>query len=133
MERQHLAEVKTKYQENILLLDKQFDSLTREISKQQGIQEDIRTAEADLAKKWDTHRVQAEQCRKEKEGLLKRIFEEKEEIARQQKEWEVCEKEIARHQVLKEKSKLTDQLLRLKIDAFMAAKTKQLETAQLLS
>jgi hypothetical protein len=41
--------------------------------------------------------VQAEQCRKEKEGLLKRIFEEKEEIARQQKEWEVCEKEIARH------------------------------------
>jgi hypothetical protein len=60
------------------------------VGKQQGIQEDIRTAEADLAKKWDTHRAQAEQCRREKEDLLRRIFEEKEEIARQQKEWELC-------------------------------------------
>lgn len=87
-----MNEVKIKNDENILLLDKEFDSVSRETSKQVGIQEDVRSAEADLTRKWNNHRVQLEDCRKEKEELVRKIFEEKEQIAKQQKEWEVCQK-----------------------------------------
>lgn len=92
-----MNEVKIKNDENILLLDKEFDTISRETAKQVGIQDDVRSAEADLTRKWNNHRVQLEDCRKEKEELVKKIFQEKEQIAKQQKEWELYQKEIELH------------------------------------
>jgi multidrug resistance efflux pump len=78
------------------------------------------------------HRSQAEDCRREKEELVRKIYEEKELIAKQQKEWELCEKDIDRLEALKEKSKVSEELYKFKAEALQAARLKQAEARQML-
>ena len=62
-EKELLLQTKTQNDEHLLLLDKEYADLQREVANQQGIKEDVCKAEAEINKKWDEYWKQLECCR----------------------------------------------------------------------
>jgi hypothetical protein len=82
-----LLTVKQKNDEHLLLLDKEYSSLTRERDNQRNIKEEAAKNEAEINRKWDEYWKQMEDCRLLKDDLTHQVYASKEECQNLKAQW----------------------------------------------
>jgi hypothetical protein len=86
-QKERLLDVKKQNDEHILLLDREYGSLSKDRDNQRGIKEEVGKTESEINKKWDDYWKEMEDCRILKEDLTHQVYNSKEHCQNLKGQW----------------------------------------------